>query len=396
MKQYRVPSLVGYFFYYRASFLWLIIGLFGAYIYVAFFVTMGRTDQSDPITQPELVVLGFLLPVIRAVQMRTIPFITGTWFSDPSFQEIHPAGHYTGRRVVHSSPPGCNFVFNIIFNILFTIAATLIFYWFIEAFAQLIYLLRAAWAWARGCRFQRRSSLWGNRWPEMNYKCISSDGFTYVSIPTWDGIKNAWQSVYQDPTTRPTLVAATCNQPIIGDQLGRLAAVGLLLWTIATGDLTKLYSDSKNDEAEKTEENNGGGNPQQDETPDDEEENSSPGTPLSRGKRLKEFYKRLKALSPASSADEAIENITRTIDEVEDELSGIPRNPNPDMTTNNGRMYPPQADNIIPDPDVSGGYIVRTAKQKIYISPDGGIRIVELVGTNAGQTILSIPGGGIP
>ena len=42
-------------------------------------------------------------------------------------------------------------------------------------------------------------------------------------------------------------------------------------------------------------------------------------------KRLGEFYRRLAALPRAASAAEALEQICRTLDQVEDDLSGIPR-----------------------------------------------------------------------
>jgi phytoene/squalene synthetase len=41
--------------------------------------------------------------------------------------------------------------------------------------------------------------------------------------------------------------------------------------------------------------------------------------------RLDEFYRRLAAAPPARTADEALELICRMLDEVEDDMSGIPK-----------------------------------------------------------------------
>jgi len=55
---------------------------------------------------------------------------------------------------------------------------------------------------------------------------------------------------------------------------------------------------------------------------------------------LDEYFRRLDKGSAPSSADDALQRVNRTLDEVEDELSGVPRNPNPGLEPD-GRMYPP-------------------------------------------------------
>jgi hypothetical protein len=90
--------------------------------------------------------------------------------------------------------------------------------------------------------------------------------------------------------------------------------------------------------------------------------------------RLEEFYRRLAALPRPSTADEALEQICRTLDEVEDELSGIPRaNPPPQRWATDGRMYPPQNDSIIRHAD--GRISADTRRHRIEIGSDGCVTV---------------------
>jgi hypothetical protein len=89
--------------------------------------------------------------------------------------------------------------------------------------------------------------------------------------------------------------------------------------------------------------------------------------------RLDEVYRRLGELPPATSAEEALDNLARTLEEVEDEHSGVPKNPNPGLAFD-GRMYPPREDFIDHLPD--GGLIATTKGNVIYAAPDGDLRIV--------------------
>ena len=62
----------------------------------------------------------------------------------------------------------------------------------------------------------------------------------------------------------------------------------------------------------------------------------------SKAERLAEFFQRLGAANPVASFDEAYRLLCSTLDQVEDELSGQPNEPERWMTL--GRMFPPQSD----------------------------------------------------
>ncbi len=84
------------------------------------------------------------------------------------------------------------------------------------------------------------------------------------------------------------------------------------------------------------------------------------------------MYHRLNELPPATSAYEALVQLNATLEAVEDEFSGVPKNPNPDLKFD-GRMYPPREDFIRHAPD--GGLIALTKGNRIEISPTGSITI---------------------
>jgi hypothetical protein len=72
-------------------------------------------------------------------------------------------------------------------------------------------------------------------------------------------------------------------------------------------------------------------------------------TPLPKYRRLEELVRRLLALAPMADHDTARRAINETLNAVEDELSGVPFDPNNWRT--DGRMYPVQDDNAF---DVDG------------------------------------------
>ncbi len=89
---------------------------------------------------------------------------------------------------------------------------------------------------------------------------------------------------------------------------------------------------------------------------------------LSLPDRLSLLYHRLSALPPARTADEAFRQLAETLDQVEDEHSGVVRDPNPGLKFD-GRMYPPREDFTERLPD--GGLRATTKGNLIEISPGG-------------------------
>lgn len=91
--------------------------------------------------------------------------------------------------------------------------------------------------------------------------------------------------------------------------------------------------------------------------------------------RVAEFYRRLGSAPAVNSADEALALLARTLDEVEDEMSGIPKKtPAPPPRKPDGRMYPPQSDFILRH-SADGRITAKTRGHMIEISADGCITI---------------------
>ena len=96
----------------------------------------------------------------------------------------------------------------------------------------------------------------------------------------------------------------------------------------------------------------------------------------SRKDRFQELLRRLDKSPNATSLDDARKLLDDTLNQVEDEMSGVPNNPTAWLT--DGRMYPVQDDNIR---DVPGQPDVKRARSKdhnIYIGANGAIRIVQI------------------
>lgn len=96
---------------------------------------------------------------------------------------------------------------------------------------------------------------------------------------------------------------------------------------------------------------------------------------------------RLNDLPAASTADDALSQLNRTLERVEDELSGVPRDPKPTLSTNDGRMYTVQPDNVVRNAD--GSLTATTRGNVIDAGADGSIQ----VRTKTGD-VVHTPGSG--
>lgn len=115
----------------------------------------------------------------------------------------------------------------------------------------------------------------------------------------------------------------------------------------------------------------------------------APNTNLPIGQRIGRFFDRLRGQAPSSTADDALSRIGRTLDEVEDLHSGIPKKtPPPSPSMPDGRMYPPLSDNIVRNAD--GSIIARTKGHIIDIGKDGSITIR----LRSGEVVFQQAGGG--
>lgn len=121
--------------------------------------------------------------------------------------------------------------------------------------------------------------------------------------------------------------------------------------------------------------------------------------PLDKMERLRIFYEWLREQPPVPNADAAFDLVKRTLTQVEDAYSGVTENPNPTLTTNDGRMYPPQKD--MTDELEGGGLRAKTKGNIIDFRSDGTIDFYNrktfdpakdntAIFTKAGQTLEAL------
>jgi hypothetical protein len=97
----------------------------------------------------------------------------------------------------------------------------------------------------------------------------------------------------------------------------------------------------------------------------------------SKEERFAEFLRRLALLPRARNISEAREQLERTLNQVEDEMTGIAYDPT--QWQSDGRMYPPQDDSLrlTRNPAV---LCFRSKGHRTYIAQGGAIEIHEVFG----------------
>lgn len=96
----------------------------------------------------------------------------------------------------------------------------------------------------------------------------------------------------------------------------------------------------------------------------------------SKPERLAELLRRLGELPSAASFDEARKQIEDTLNAVEDDMSGVPFNPDAWLT--DGRMYPVRDDNVRGVKGHPSVKRLRSTGHHTYLGQNGAIRIEEV------------------
>ena len=98
---------------------------------------------------------------------------------------------------------------------------------------------------------------------------------------------------------------------------------------------------------------------------------------MSMAARLNKIFARVNELPAARTAEEAISQMHKSLDEVENQYSGVPKASNPGLKSD-GRMYPVQADRMVKGPD---GTITATSRGHTTIyGPNGSITVYNRAG----------------
>jgi hypothetical protein len=95
--------------------------------------------------------------------------------------------------------------------------------------------------------------------------------------------------------------------------------------------------------------------------------------------RPNEFFRRLLDALAVGTADEALQQVVAIMTRVEDERMGVPNIP--ENWREDGRMYPPQMDNMRPVPGHPRVQRFRTAGHNVFIGENGSLQIVAQDGT---------------
>ena len=95
---------------------------------------------------------------------------------------------------------------------------------------------------------------------------------------------------------------------------------------------------------------------------------------------LEEFYRRLGLTPAATHFEEAFALIHRIMNEVEDELSGVPMDSDPPMDSDDGRMYPPKEDMVFDMPGRPAVKVCLSKRHHTLVGNNGAIEIRSLLG----------------
>jgi len=107
---------------------------------------------------------------------------------------------------------------------------------------------------------------------------------------------------------------------------------------------------------------------------------------VKKSERLAEFFRRMMQLPSAATFDGGFDQLSTTLNAVEDELSGIPYQPT--LWFSDGRLYPPQLDNARAVPDSKEVKRLRSLQHNTFIASNGAIKIVRMDGV----VLLEKPG----
>jgi hypothetical protein len=102
--------------------------------------------------------------------------------------------------------------------------------------------------------------------------------------------------------------------------------------------------------------------------------------------RLREFIRRLRSAPPVASFQEARELLGKTLNAVEDELSGVAFDPS--NWQSDGRMYPPQDDSERSVPEHPRVRRFRSRRHNTFIATNGALEIR----TIDGEVLITKPG----